>query len=104
MHPTAIFNIFSSFKQKFSNKSPHEKFLLVKSVNAFLLQFIGVDVMQDDFKIRFETWIPAYLCVNYFSLMFYSIYYYWDDPFRAIQSTPNSGQVIPVRFHNQHVT
>lgn len=97
-------NYFNNFKQKILKKSPLEKYLMVRRLNMFLLRLIGVDIMDEGYKFRFETWIPMYLVLNYFSLMFYTLYYYRNEPFRAIQSTPTSGQVLPVllqRWENQ---
>lgn len=89
---------FKDFKREYLAKSPLEKWFFVRSVNVFAFEVIGTQFMKDDYKIHFQTFIPLYLMVNYFSLLIYTLFYYRNEPFRALQSTPMCGLMVPVSF------
>lgn len=52
--------------------------------------------MTPTYRPSLKTLIPAYLISNYLGLLIYTLYYYRNDPFRALQATPASGLYIPV--------
>lgn len=91
----AIFN-FEVYKQKYLNKSPLDKWLLIRHFNIFLLKSLGVQFMETNYKLHFKSWIPMYLGANYFSLLLYTLYYYRKSPYKVLQGTPMCGLLIPV--------
>lgn len=84
-------------KEEYLAKSPLEKWLFVREINLFSMNMIGVGFMDVNYKLQWKTWIPIYLLVNYYSLMFYTCYYYWNEPVRAIEATIINGIMGPVR-------
>lgn len=85
------------FKAEYLAKSPLEKWLFIRKINIFLLQFIGAQFMEANYKLHFKTLIPLYLMLNYLSLLIYTLFYYRHTPFRAFQSTPMCEIIIPVK-------
>lgn len=89
-------NKFHKLKKKFISKTPQQKWKSVRSVNIFLLGFVGCDIMDPNFIFNLKSFIPTYLAINYICLMFYTLYYYRYNPLKAMQSTPLMGLVVPV--------
>lgn len=79
-----------------STETPIAKWESVRRFNSFLLKYVGCEIFEDGYKIHFETWIPMYIALNYFLLLLYTLYYYRQDFFKAMQPTPTIGQVVPV--------
>lgn len=88
---------FEHLKEEYLGRSPLEKWLYVRQLNIFLLKLVGVQFMEANYKFHWKTWIPMYLGLNYFTLSIYTGYYYWGEPFKALQSTTMSGLMVPVR-------
>lgn len=74
------------FKAEYLAKSPLDKWLFIRKINIFLLQLVGAQLMEADYKLNFKTLIPLYLMLNYLSLLTYTLFYYRHTPFRALQS------------------
>lgn len=87
---------FRKVKQNYLAKSPLEKWNFVRQINYKLLSVIGVQFMQADYKMHANTFIGVYLVLNYYILMIYTWYYYRNDPYRALISTPALGTFVPV--------
>lgn len=96
MKPRDLLYFYKNQKDDFLAKNPRQKWLTVRRVKFFLLKFIGVQFMESDYKLHLQTLIPAYLLLNFFTLLLYTAYYYRSELFRALQATPVSGIIIPV--------
>lgn len=90
-----FFSLFK-LKQIFLSKNPHEKWIYVRRFNIFLMEFIGCQFMEANYVLHFQTWVQMYISFNYFTLLIYTLFYYRNDPFRALQATPMCGLMIPV--------
>lgn len=77
-------------------KSPLEKWLFYRRIHSGLLKIIGVEFMEEDYRINALTFIPIFMQVLYYILMIYSMYYYRNQPKIAILSTILIGFFIPV--------
>lgn len=91
-----IFNKFKNFEKDYSSKTPLQKWQFIRSINIFILSFVGCGIMDSRFKLNLNSAIPSFLGTNYFGLMFYTLYHYRYEPLKALQSTPLLGLVIPV--------
>lgn len=96
MNPKDFLYFYKNRKEEFLAKNSQEKWLTVHRVNVVLLKFIGVQFMESDYKLHLQTLIPAYLLINFFTLLFYTMYYYRHEPFSALQATPVCGIIIPI--------
>lgn len=56
--------------------------------------------MHPKFKLNFLTAVPGLLVADYGILMIYTLYYYRDDFFKALEATTFSGIVFPVSFYH----
>lgn len=87
---------FKTIKQNYMRKSPYEKWYFIRNIHATLVKLVGVDVMNDNFKVNIRTLIPIYVEVNYLCLLTYTLIYYRNEPFKALIATPSMGILIPV--------
>lgn len=78
-------------------KSPLDKWLFVRKINVWMFKVGGCVFMEPNFKPSFLTLIPAWVQLNYYILAIYTIYYYLDDPKRALVATIPLGRYVPVR-------
>lgn len=84
-------------------KNPYEKYYFVRDIHATLLNLVGVDIADENYKMNVRTLIPIYVEVNYLSLLVYTLIHYRNEPFKALIATPAAGILIPVnlfRFHS----
>lgn len=72
MNPMRIVVRLTERKRIFSEKSPYQKFILVQD---WLLSDVGCNFMHPKYRKNVLTLIPATLIVDYFALIFYTIYY-----------------------------
>lgn len=91
---------FSKQKKEYLAKSPHDKWFFVRNINTFMLTLFGCEFMEANYKFSIRSMTVVYLMVNYFGLLIYTLYYYWNDPYRALESTPASGVYLPVGLAN----
>lgn len=91
-----ILDKFERSKIEYLAKSPLDKWRFIHQINLYLLNMVGAGFMDVNYKIQWKTWIPMYLGLNYFSLMFYTCYYYYHEPVKALQSTVITGIMVPV--------
>lgn len=98
LQPKFILGKYTKFKENFLLKSPYEKWLLIRNSSTFLLQFIGCNVMDPNFKRNIVTVVPALLALGYAISMFYTLFYYRDQPMRALQCLPSIGIIVPVCY------
>lgn len=87
---------FESLKKKFLAKDPLEKWNYVRNINSFLLKVIGCDFLNGNYTYTLNTLLPVFLFVDYFCLMLYTLYYYRNEPLKALESTPMAGIMFPV--------
>lgn len=57
----------------------------------------GCNFMEPNYKPSILTAIPAWVQLSYYVLAIYTIYYYIDDPKRALAATTPLGLYAPVR-------
>lgn len=98
MAPNAYLSYFKKLKEKYLEKNPREKWMLIRNINSFLMKFIDLNFMEFGYKITFKTFIPAFLSIKYFLCALYTLYYYRNEPSRSLQATVVSGLIIPVSF------
>lgn len=91
-----IANWLKQRKRIFFKKSPYQKFCLVRDCNNLLLSVVGCNFMHPTYRKNVLTLIPAALITDYFTLMFYTIYYYGGQPLQATKSTTLSSLILPV--------
>lgn len=87
---------FKKLKHNYLAKTPLEKWHFIRQINYKLLKVVGVQIMRSDYKVHAKTFIGVYLVLNYYILMVYTWYYYRNDLFRALISTPALGTFVPV--------
>lgn len=91
---------FSNLKKEYLGKSPHEKWFFVRKINSLMLIVFGCEFMEANYKPSIRSLTPVYLIANYFGLLVYTLYYYRNDPFRALEPTPAAGLYLPVCLAN----
>lgn len=79
-------------------KSPIEKWTFVSRFTSYLYKIIGVNFMDEDFKITWKFIIPVYLQVSFVCLLTYTIFYYRKKPFDIIKVAPAVAIFFPVSF------
>lgn len=77
-------------------KNPRGKWLAYRRINIIIMKIIGSHFMEPGFKLQLISWIPLGLVLNYSILLIYTLYYYRNEPFKALQATPAAGLIIPV--------
>lgn len=77
-------------------KSPLEKWRSFRQLHCFILRLIGVEFMEDDYKMSVNILIPIYLEANYYILLIYTLYHYRHEPFKALTPTPFLAIFVPV--------
>lgn len=65
-----------------------------------MLSVVGCEVVEPNYKPNLKTLIPMYMQANYFILLAYTCYYYWDKPFFALIGSAASGIFVPVSFNS----
>lgn len=96
---TFFLNLFCrlfNLKDEYLAKSPYKKWLFVRNGLAFVLSTCGCNALDPHYKTSFRALINVYVFLNYFGLLIYTLYYYRDDPFRALQATAPIGFMAPV--------
>lgn len=88
----SIHSRYKSPKQRYLEKTPYEKWLFVRNINVFMLGVVGCEVVEPNYKPNLKTLIPMYMQVNYFVLLAYTCYYYWDKPFFPLVGSAASGE------------
>lgn len=78
-------------------KCPLDKWLFVRKVNILMFKVGGCNFMEPNYKPSILTVIPAWVQLSYYILAIYTIYYYIDDPKRALVATTPLGLYTPVR-------
>lgn len=87
---------YKSVKQTYLNKSPRQKWLLIRDVGLIFLNVTGVPILDPKFRPNWFSYFPGILSCDYIFLMIYTVFYYSHDPLRAMQSTCQLGIVLPV--------
>lgn len=83
-------------KQNYMEKNPFEKSYFIFELNRILVDLVGLRIADKDYKVNARTFIPIYVEINYFCLLFYTLYHYRHDPVNALIATPHAGILIPV--------
>lgn len=92
-------NYWHSFfkdKQPINEKEPKEKCEFVRMVGITILQTIGIELLDPNYKPYALSYLAGFCLIDYFSLTFYTLYLYRDDIWRAIEPTCIFGIIIPV--------
>lgn len=84
------------FKQTYMEKNPYEKCYFVRDIHAYLVNLVGLHVVDVNYKMSIKSFISIYVEVNYLSLLVYTVIYYRNEPFKALIATPAAGFLIPV--------
>lgn len=87
---------FRNLKKEYLLKNPREKWEFVRDVNIVPLSFLGFDFMSPNFELDWKAAIPVFVGLDYIISMFYAMFYYKNEPLRAMQSTPQLAVAIPV--------
>lgn len=91
-----IYNKLKNIKHNFSSQSPLEKWKFFRQIHFILLRLIGLEFMDENYKMNIKTLIPIYLEVKYYVLLIYTLYHYRNEPFKALISTLFVGIFVPV--------
>lgn len=67
-----------------------------------MLKAIGVQFMDPKYKMHLNTISPIFLQISFFSLLIYTIYYYRNEPLKAIHPSPALGFFVPVSNWSQY--
>lgn len=102
INPKRILVWLKERKRRFSKKSPYQKFIFVRDCNNMLLSVVGCNFMHPKYRKSVLTLIPATLIVDYFALMFYTIYYYREHTLQALRSTTLASLILPVNAKKQN--
>ena len=96
IHLLKLYFRIKGFKADFFAKSPHQKWITVRKFNMFLLKLTGTHIMLPDWEKGIRLLIPAWLETNMFTLMLYTMFYYRNDPIKALDATTIISLMVPV--------
>lgn len=91
-----IRDAYRSSVEIFLKKRPYEKWLNVAKIVIFSGRLIGVPIMDKKYKVYWYSWLTVFIAMSYFAAVFYTMWYYADEPLKALQSTVIAGIIIPV--------
>lgn len=77
--------------------NPFEKWIFIRELHSTVLKIVGAQFMDQNYRIHLNTCLPIFIQFNYYSLLFYTLFYYRNEPQRALMATPIMGFFIPVR-------
>lgn len=78
------------------NKSPLEKWTLVRQWHKSLAEYIGCCFMESNFKVTLRTCLPAIVIADFSIMILYNTVHYRNTPIKAIMGTPVLGVICPV--------
>lgn len=90
-----------NFKADFLAKSPYQKWITVRKFNMYLLKLTGTHAMLPDWEKGIRLLIPLWLETNMLTLMIYTIFYYRNDPLKALDPTTLISLMVPVSFFSK---
>lgn len=67
--------------------SPSEKWDFIRKIHIFILKFVGVQFMDENFKPHNRTLIPVLIQAYYYVCLINSFIYYRNEPSKAIIAT-----------------
>lgn len=87
-----------SIKENYLKKSPKQKWLFIRDIGISILSLSGVPILDPNHKTYWYSYAVCGLTVDYTFSFFYTIWYYFDQPMKSLQSLPLLGVLIPVIF------
>lgn len=96
----AFFGQFKNFKKKYLSKNPKEKWTFLRNITASILNVLGCDFMQKNFKLTFKSFVPATCLFLNIVLLIYNAYYYRNERMfmKVLQILSVFALFTPVRF------
>lgn len=91
-----LLNKYKKLKEDYLARSPRGKWIYVRNFGIVLLKSVGIPVLDPNFKVWWYSYVSFVLLFNFLTSLFYTIWYYSDNPARAYLATPILGVVIPV--------
>ena len=93
---STIFSRFARIKRTYLEKTPYEKWHFIRRINVLSLKLVGVHVMEKDYKINGNTFVPICVEAVYMTLLMNTLFHYRNEPYSALTATPSTGFLVPV--------
>lgn len=87
---------YKEIKDDYMSRSPKGKWNFVRHIGIFILKLTGTPILDYNYKIRWYSYIGYFAFFITFSSLFYTIWYYWDQPMKKFQGVSILGITIPV--------
>lgn len=85
-----------SIKENYLNRSSKGKWLFIRNIGIVILKMTGVPILDPHYKVNWWSYGCAVGGINYSISLLYTLWYYADQPMRALQPFVLLGVLIPV--------
>lgn len=87
---------YKSLKSDYLSGSPREKWKLVRNASSYAFSFIGLEVLDPNFKLWWFSYISVFGFFYTIILCAYTSWYYRSEPLKGLLYTPSLTIMIPV--------
>lgn len=96
---------YKTFKLEYLNRSPREKWLLIRDIGTFFLKWCGAQILDPNFKVWWYSYAPTIVTIDIFISFFYTFWYFMESNLiRSFLCIPVFfGILIPVKISRDFI-
>lgn len=93
---TKIPVLYHAVKHRILKGTPQDKWELMRDWANFFGFIAGLSILKPDLKKNWRTAFTGFYLLNWFTIMFYTFYYYDGDILKIIEVAGPVGITVPV--------